>query len=202
MKVTENELDALTEMINIGIGRGANVLNAMLDSHIQLSVPEVRLLSLEELHEEMKVHGNGRLSAVNLSFNGEIKGNAELIFPAESASNLVAVFTGEENEDSDLDAIRAGALCEIGNVVLNAVMGSVSNLLQLRFNYTVPNYLEGTFDTLLPDYDSSTDSSILLVRTRFLVQELEIQGDIVLFLKVGSFEQLLTAIDVIDHIEW
>lgn len=202
MTVTANELDALTEMINIGIGRGANVLNAMLDSHIQLSVPEVRLLSLTELHEEMKVHGSCRLSAVNLSFSGNIKGNAELIFPSESASNLVAVFTGEEVESVDLDSIRAGALCEIGNVVLNAVMGSVSNLLKLRFNYTVPNYLEGTFDTLLPEYDASTDSSILLVRTRFLIQELEIQGDIVLFLKVGSFEQLLMAIDVVDDMEW
>ena len=202
MTVTANELDVLTEMINIGMGRGANVLNAMLDSHIQLTVPEVRFLSLEELHEEMKIHGNGRLSAVNLPFSGKIKGNAELIFPSESASNLVAVFTGEEVEAVDLDSIRAGALCEIGNVVLNAVMGSVSNLLKLRFNYTVPNYLEGTFDTLLPEYDSSAESSILLVRTRFLIQELEIQGDIVLFLKVGSFEKLLMAIDVIDDMEW
>jgi len=196
MKPTEIQIDAITEMINIGIGRGANVLNTMFNSYIRLHVPIIKILSPEELKMELEAKDRKkRLSAVNLPFEGKLSGNAELIFPSESASHLVDIFTDEDQESDDLDSIRAGALCEIGNVVLNAVMGSLSNLLKLSFKYSVPNYLEGFIENLLLSDNDFSRSSILLAKTNFSIEELEIKGNIVLLFKMGSFDKLLTAVD-------
>lgn len=199
MLMTDQQLDLLTEMINIGIGRGASVLNSVLGSHIQLNVPMVKILTPKELEKEMNLNDSENLSAVNMPFNGPMTGNAELIFPSESASKLVQVFTDDEDESQDLDTLRAGALCEIGNVVLNAIMGSISNILEFHFNYTVPSYLEGTLDQLFPRIEFKGDKVILLIRTRFTVRELEVQGDIILFLKMGSFEKLFKAMEKLNH---
>ena len=195
MQINPKQLDFLTEMINIGIGKGAKVLNTMVRSHIQLRVPSVRILTSSELIKELDFHCDEKLSAVNLEFDGNISGYAELIFPSDSASTLVTIFTGEYDENPPMDETRAGALCEIGNVVLNAVMGSISNILKLSFNYTVPHYIEGLVDTLFPHKNVQAIPAILLARTRFNIQEMEIEGDIVLLFKMGSFDILLNAIE-------
>jgi len=38
---TEEQLDALREVVNIGIGKAASIFNGMLDSHVELEVPSI-----------------------------------------------------------------------------------------------------------------------------------------------------------------
>jgi chemotaxis protein CheC len=54
MDLTADQIDALKELINIGIGRAAGVLNTMLHSHIRLRVPVVEIFSPSALKEEMQ----------------------------------------------------------------------------------------------------------------------------------------------------
>ncbi len=193
MTPSSRQLDALKELINIGVGRGAEVLNTMLSSHIRLSIPFVRVLAPDAFQNEMMALGNGQITSVDLGFKGEFSGTAELIFPSETASKLVAALTGEAPIAEDLDAIRAGTLCEVGNIVLNGVLGSISNILRLHFNYSVPNYHEGVLTSM---WDSQrADASILLAKTRFVVEQLELEGDIILFFEVGALDTLLASID-------
>lgn len=196
MEPLNKHIDLIKEFINIGVARGANVLNAILHTHIKLKVPVIKILTFEQLYEEMKTHGTlGQLAAVKMPFKGNFSGTAELIFPAESANKLVTAFTNEKPENIDLDSIKAGALAEIGNIVLNAVMGSISNLLKTRFRYSVPHYVEGDLVKLLPKDMVNKKSIILLARTRFTIETLEIEGDFVLFLEVGAFGSLISAIN-------
>ena len=198
MQSTIEQIDSLREIINIGVGRGADVLNTMLSSHISLQVPFVKVLSKEELKEEMKGHEESQLSVVRLGFKGNTSGSSELIFTSESASKLITAFTGEESESFDLDSIRAGTLTEIGNIVLNAVVGSISNMLNLHLKYSVPNYMEGNTKNLFPK-DIDPDSVILLAKTRFKIEEFKIEGDIALFFELGGFDLLLNSIDKFEN---
>ena len=195
MNVTNEQIDALKELINIGVGSGADVLNTMLDSHIQLQVPYLKILLPGELVDEAQMHGSEQLSAINLPFQGSFLGSAELVFPSESASKLITALTNEKTDPSDIDSIRAGALSEVGNIVLNAVMGTISNLLNLTLTYSVPNYIEGKIKDLMLANKISCDTIILLAKTQFCIKNLEIEGDILLFLEVGSFDRLLASLD-------
>ena len=150
MKCAADKIEVLKEMINIGVGRVADLLNTMLCSHIRLEVPSLKILSSDELETELCKCGNERLSCINLPFKGDVIGVAELVFPAESASKFVIALTGEEADNIDMDSIRAGTLSEVGNIVLNAVMGTISNLLGFKLRYSVPSYTEGNFNSLLP----------------------------------------------------
>jgi len=195
MELTTKQTDALKEMVNIGVGRGIEVLNTMLESHICLSVPFVNVLSKENLSDGLDWTKGEQLSTVTLPFKGNFNGTSELIFPSEGASKLITSLTGEESLDGGIDSLQAGTLCEVGNIVLNAVMGSVSNLLELQLDYTVPGFLQGGVDSLLPSIDFNSSPVILLAKTSFTIDKLEIDGGIALFLESDSFDKLIDVLD-------
>ncbi|WGV26910.1 chemotaxis protein CheC [Halotia branconii] len=195
MNVTAEQLDALQELINIGVGRAASLLNEMVDSHIHLKIPFVKALTAEDAYQELATRfHDDTLASVKLGFTGSFYGTAGLIFPTDSASTLVAVLTGEEPGSADLDAVKIGTLSEIGNIVINGVMGSLSNVLKQHINYTLPVYLEDTIKNLLLSAHES-QSKILLAQARFTIEQLEIIGDIILIFQVGTFDALINAIN-------
>lgn len=198
MKMTPEQVDVLKEMINIGIGKAASILNEMIRFQVSLAVPFVKVLSPQELRKEMEGMGRYRVTAVQLGFKGAFTGTAALIFPPDSASKLVSVLTGEEPGTPDLDSVRAGTLTEVGNIVINGVMGSLGNLLKQYIYYSLPSYIEDTMENLLKlNNVGKNNTTVILVRTRFTIKQLEIEGDVILIFEVGSFEAVLSAIDMI-----
>jgi len=196
MNITEYQLDALKELINIGVGRAAGMLNQILENHVYLQVPDAKLLSLEEIQAHKVAEFDvGKLSAVRLVFKGPFSGTASLVFPPDSAAKLVNILTGDEPQAIDLDAIKIGALTEVGNIILNGVMGSIGNMLEQSINYVIPAYMEDSIENLLNLDQVDLGATILLVRTRFTVAQLQIEGDILLLFEVGSLEMLLAAIE-------
>jgi len=196
MKLTDRQLDALQELVNIGIGQAAGILNDMIDSPIRLQIPYLQILTPNEVEQQLEQHLNGeQISAVQLKFTGSFGGIAQLVFPTNSAATLVTMLTGEEAGTHDLDAVKIGTLSEVGNIVINGVMGAISNVLQQRLNYSIPNYMEGTIASLLISGGLSADTVVLLAQTRFIIQKLHIEGDIILIFNVNSFDTLLAAIN-------
>jgi chemotaxis protein CheC len=193
------QMDILKEIINIGVGRAAGILNEMTKFRVILQVPFIKVLSSFSLKEEMEELDRNIIAAVRLGFKGPFSGCAALVFPPDSASKLVAVLTGEEPGTPDLDSVRVGTLSEVGNIVLNGVMGSIGNILKQHISYSIPTYIEDTIENLLT-IDTNINpppNTILLVRIRFTIQQLQIEGDIILLFEVGSFTALLSAIDAI-----
>jgi chemotaxis protein CheC len=195
--LTCEQLDALQEIVNIGIGRAAAMLNEMVDARIVLEVPTIQLLSASQLLQVMIARFNSQsISVVRLGFSGSLSGTAELMFPTDSASVLVAVLTGEDLESPDLDAVKIGTLSEIGNIVINGVIGSISNILEQRMEYKIPSYCEDTIENLLLSERNMTDDVVfILAQARFAIEQLEIVGDIILIFEMKTFDNLLKAID-------
>ncbi|MEG4046276.1 MULTISPECIES: chemotaxis protein CheC [unclassified Microcoleus] len=196
MKLSTRQLDALQELVNIGIGQAAGVLNDMIDSPIRLQIPYLQILTPIDVEEELEQHLNGeQIAAVQLKFTGSFGGIAQLVFPTNSAALLVTMLTGEEVGTHDLDSVKIGTLSEVGNIVINGVMGAISNVLQQRLNYSIPTYSEGTIASLLVSGGLATDTVVLLAQTSFMIERLHIEGDIILIFNVNSFDTLLTAIN-------
>lgn len=195
--ITEDQLDALQEFINIGVGRAAGMLNEMVESPILLSVPVLKVFDSETLRQEVVMRFNSHcLSVVRLDFSGSFSGSAELIFPTESASALVSLLTGEDRNSPDLDAVKIGTLTEVGNIVINGVLGSISNLLKQQMDYRLPVYFEDTIESLLSSsYSLNQRKIFLLAQTRFDIKHLEIMGEIILIFEMSSFGELLDRID-------
>lgn len=189
MYVSEECRDFLNELINIGVGRAASTLNSMLSCHVRLDVPYVEILSPADLAERVLEAGDQRISAVRLDFSGAISGSVAEIFPTESAAKLVSLMT-EESESDDLDSIHVGTLTEIGNIVLNAVMGSIANTIRQQLIYSVPTYREGRLADILTSDSRIVAEAVVWARTHFHIEQREITGDFVLVFEADSLDIL------------
>lgn len=193
--LTEEKKDALMELINIGVGRAAGMLNQMTSHQISLRVPSIALVTLDNLNEAMDGRMEDILAAVKMDFAGAFSGTAALIFPTASAAQLVSYLTDEEPGTPDLDALRAVTLTEVGNIVVNCVMGSITNMLNEQVRYSLPIYQEGSIAALICSDARIVDEWMLLIQTRFSIEQLHIEGDIVLIMEIGSLDALFAGID-------
>lgn len=196
MQLTPIQIDVLQELINIGVGRAAYMLNRMVSTHIRLHVPEVRILTPEGLLELFREQGAAQFAAVGLSFSGNFSGRGALVFPPESAAKLVAVIVGQDASNMDMDSLRIGTLQEVGNIVLNGVMGSIANILNEHIAYSPLDYFEGRLPSLV-QMGKDAASMVLLARARFDLELLSISGDIIILFHLCSFDVLLRAIDTL-----
>ncbi len=192
---TEEQLDTLREVVNIGIGKAASIFNGMLDSHVELEVPSIIMFDPENPGKELADVNHNDLSSVQLDFHGPFSGSSALVFPSKSVEKLVTALTGVKPDSEGFDQAASGTLCEIGNILINAVMGSIANLLAAQIDFSPPIYKEGKFTDLIKLKNSKEDLAFLLIRANFKVQEPQISGNVFLVFELGSFGELLTAID-------
>lgn len=188
------QLDALKEIVNIGVGKAAASLNELLEAHIDLEVPAITLFELGDLDGELHGFTGSDISCVRLDFHGSFTGAAALVFPPQSAAKLVAALTGEAPGGPSLNAVMAGTLNEVGNIVINGVIGTIGNILAKPFDFSLPNYIEGSLEELLKVGGSSAWLTVLLIRTTFRVQEMQIEGNIFMIFELGSIDALFCAI--------
>lgn len=196
-----DQLDAIKELVNIGIGRAAHSLNEMAHAHVNLQIPQVEVVDANGLHSRLVELGallggqpNTTLSVVQLKFRGVFSGTVALIFPANSAVNLVTTLVAEQTIALDLNALRVSTLTEIGNILINGLMGSIGNILAEPLCFSLPQYRESDVPHLIELSSQHKQATILLINTQFLIAAKQIEGSIVLLFEVGSFDKLLAAV--------
>jgi len=196
MMIDDDSRDAITEMINIGVGRAAGILNEITGSNIQLRVPSLRIVRFGELLDApYSLQGNEELSTVMQEFHGKFSGTTSLAFPAESAASLVKLLSGETGSSQDMDAVQVETLKEVGNIIINAVMGSISNVLGENLTFTLPVYCEGNLTEIASNRHAiKPDDWVVLAQTQFMIESMSIEGMILLVLEVGSLDRLVESI--------
>ena len=188
--LTELQRDAITELLNIGMGRAVAALSQMVAEEVHLEVPFVNVLSRLEASNELRAQSLDRIAAVKQQFDGPFSGDALLLFPKEKSLELVRSLMNDTVPLESLTDLEQEALMEVGNVILNACLGSIANLLNNEINSGLPVYLQGTCDELLgveasPDAEGSV---VLFLRVNFLLQKRDIRGYVAFLMDVKSIK--------------
>ena len=128
-----------------------------------------------------------------------MSGLAALVFPPESAAHLVMLMTEETEESGEMDAIRIETLKEVGNIIINAVMGSIANVLSQHLSYSLPTYQELGITALAGSIHARVDDRLVIANAHFRIEDTPIDGNILLILELGSMDALLASIHGMDH---
>ncbi len=198
--LTQLQADALTEIVNIGMGRAGSVLSELVGSTVKLHIPDVGIYSLPELRSSTSLAEETELASVRQQFSGSLAGRAVLLFPRESGNTLARELIGDDPEITSIDSEREAALTEVGNILLNSVLGCLSNALHQQFSYDVPVYREGPLDNLLsaeavsPE-DSDEEQRVLYAKAHFDIEAFRITGNVFIIFGTPSFRQLLAEVD-------
>jgi chemotaxis protein CheC len=134
------QLDALAEVGNIGAGTAATALAQMTGVRVDMGVPRVSLLPVEDVPGRLGGE-DAIVAAVLLDVTGEAPGRIVLMIPAPAAKSLVATLLGVPVLTDDVhrfDEIALSALQEVGNVLTGAYLGALSRMTGLRMEPTPP----------------------------------------------------------------
>lgn len=189
MKLSPLELDALSEVFNHGVGQAAFALSELAGEEVQLSVPKIEELSKIAITEHLNAQGADRICAVRQGFTGAINTEALLMFPVDQSLQLVQLMVGDDFPLDQLSEMEQESLAEIGNILLNSVVSSVADMLQIEFEGTLPQVELGQVDQLL-DSGQGLSDLILSLQIDFSIDSRQIQGYLVFLLDVASSEKL------------
>jgi chemotaxis protein CheC len=195
--LNELELDALTELVNLGVSNAALSLREMVRGEVLLSVPEVSIVTRDEAITILGDTASRRLVAVQQHFEGDINGRALLIFPEAKSLELVRAVVGGTPSLEDVVELEHEALAETGNVLLNGCLGTIANGLQRNLRISLPEVIYGDGSEFFNDTPGQpTGNGVLFIYINFAVRHGDIQGYIAMLLDIPSLltlKELLAA---------
>jgi len=182
---TSLSINSFKNLVALGIEQAQETLNELTESPIQFQTPILEIITFPSLEKRLqKLFGVEPISVAQLPFKGGFAGTSQLFFLTDSAAALTEALTGETPDSPDFPLAKEEMLTEIGNIVLNGIMGTMSNAMTRSLEYSVPSYIEDTIDNLLEAHALDKQSTILFAQAGFEIKELEITGDIILFFQV------------------
>ncbi len=198
MKMTKDQNDALAEVINIGVGRAAASMAELVNDKIDLSVPSIIVCDLNDLGTHLGDPSEPLDTSVIQDFTGGLSGRSVLAFPQSSGIKLGHVFAGYDDAPDRLDLDLSDILEEIGNIVLNGVLGSISNLLDTSLIYSVPQLhtnekVEELINQGMEEREHST-RTVLIANAQFNIVSRNIQGTLLILFDVGGVQTVLDAL--------
>lgn len=184
--LTEMQIDALTELVNLGVGNAAGRLREMVREEVLLSIPSVCLLTRSAAAANLGQREGRRLVAVHQDFDGEVSGRAMLIFPGDKSMELVRAVVGGDLSSEEIMEMEPEALAEIGNILLNGCLGTIANSLQQSLRISLPEVVHGDGNDLFDSVPESSGDSVLFVAIEFTVRRRAISGHIAMLLDLPS----------------
>ena len=197
MHLNEVQHDALVELLNIGFGRAGASLSRLTGHRVLLEVPQVSIHPMTQLHDFLAQVVEDEVASVHQIFSGPVGGDALLMLDPVAASALKELLTSEPALPLALDASTREVLTEVGNIVLNACVGTFGNLLQMQLGFSVPSINVATVQAVLDSLESSQGGFryALVVTAGFRLRDAEVTGYVVIVLSVQSLNRLLGAVD-------
>lgn len=174
MKLNPDPKKALEKLFQIGFDRAGDMLNYITEVPLSLQLAPLTILSAQQLQEQrVPSLGEEQIVAMELTFSGEFQGTALLIFPRDSAAVLINTIANEERRMLDQNALRKETLSEVGNILFNGIMGSISTVVERGITYMMPTYREGTVKQLLSASSSKIYKVALMGEVQFKIQPTE-----------------------------
>jgi len=193
MNLTEIELDALTEVFNVGVGQAASALSQLANATVRLSVPKVEMISKQNISNELTSQGADRICSVRQDFTGVLNTEAVLMFPVQQSLQLVQLMVGDEVPLEQLGEMEQEALAEIGNILLNSVVSGMADVLKMQFDGSLPTVELGPVTDVLCG-NGQMQEKVLSLQIDFAIDALQIQGFLVFLLDVESIDSLKTTV--------
>ena len=190
--LTDIQRDAISELLNIGMGRAADALSKMAHEEVQLSVPFIDLLPVNDVTRLLSEQASDAITGVKQQFTGMFWGNALLLFPEAKGLELVRLLLQDIVPLERMADMKQEAFMEIGNIILNACLGSLANLLSSEIGSSLPEFLQGQCTEIFSmlQHEHPQDDFVLFLRMDFAIQERAING-YVAFMIDGKSTQAL-----------
>jgi chemotaxis protein CheC len=194
VQLNADQTDAVREIFNIGLGRAAATLSELIAMRIEMTVPRVTLRLLDDAGDPRASSPDVPDMAIIEDFRGGIAGRSALVLPHTSGLRLAQLLSGVAEPVDELDLEMSGILTEVGNIMLNSVLGVLANIIGTHLAYSVPHFHGARPVNLLLSHVTPGPRAVLVADADFWVRNDIIHGSILVAMETREAEAILDAI--------
>lgn len=184
--LTEDQRDALQELMNISMGQAANALACLIATRIQLSIPKIISVTPEDfilLFEDQAANWYTRQS-----FLGSANGEVITILSQDGCEALAEAM----DYDIPLNASsRKELVLELANILAGACLNGFAEQLALQTKLNMPTL----YQPQVKDDAEFNWKSTLLMEVDFLVEQAHFSSRVVICLEPRSVSELITRLN-------
>ncbi len=199
---TEDELDCLSEIINISYGVSTAVISDMLNSFATLKVPEIKIISSNLLKPHLFniVDTNEEQFVVTQHLIGDISGENLFLINKTSAINISREFE-KNTDDTYTDDIIFDILLEIINILSSMALRELSKSLNLAVSVEPPSIEKINSITNFGSYFIEEYQQIIVISSNLEFKDQKIEAIFMLLTKDESIKLIQNSIkNILDEL--
>lgn len=195
MEFTALEIDGLKEVINIGGGNAATSISRLVNRRIDMRVPEVEILSYDEMYEQV-MEDSHEVYAIVSQIVGEVSGVFLFVLTQETASRMTEFMLDEQNSNLE---VTHSAVMEMTNIVSNSFLNAIGTLLEQQLVSSLPvmqyDYFGAVISSIYMALDQY-DDQVLIIRNEFFYDEERLDASLFFIPEMGATQKILTALGI------
>ena len=137
-EINSIHFDVLKEIANIGAGNATTALSKLLDSKVDMHVPNIEFMEFKDLAEAIGGAENV-VVGILLTLETGIDGMMMFVLESDSAEKIVNSLMGRTSGSlNEFDEMDLSALQEIGNIIAGSYLNALSQMTNLTLTPSVP----------------------------------------------------------------
>ena len=199
--ITEEQIDFIREVMNVGAGNAATALQQMLQCPVDVIIPKVHVLPAAQV-SSIQDNPASLVACVRMGIVGDIGGAMFFIVPEESTKELIHLaekslpgpyrLMGRKQEEVGLSAIA-----EIGNILSGVYLTAVHDFCGLNTYHTTPALAVDMIQPLLDEALIKTSLQIqmaILIENEFVLEERRFRTLLLIIPSVESIKPLVDSL--------
>ncbi|MEK3765011.1 chemotaxis protein CheC [Solibacillus sp. FSL K6-4121] len=204
-KITSLHLDVLKEIGNIGAAHAATALSNLLQKKIDMRVPDVKMVSFNEM---MELAGGPEnvVVGIYLRIEGDAEGSMFFILPLEQANRFIRSLIRDDSFDFNTppySELGLSAMQEMGNILSGSYLSALSDFTGLKIYPTVPGLSIDMFGAIISIgliELSQISDTVIVINTSIYEEAISddeaVKGHFLLMPEPDSFETIFKALGV------
>lgn len=190
MQLSVEQNDLLLETINISFGLAASLIGDMLNSYVNLKVPEINTIPIYDLHETIlnSVNYAEAFYATKQRFFGSFSGEVIFAFSEESAQTFTRLLL---NQEEGIDQEINGVLLELTNILTASCIGQLSQIIGGESLFTVPDIQRISSIGASTLHETLEYDNVIVITTSLDVADQNIHGHMFILLNNDMLETLI-----------
>ncbi len=185
----QEKLDALAEIVNIGMGQASAALAEVLGTFLEISVPESQSMSEYLAHLERSRSAQSAL-VVQQAFTGDLRGEAIAVFDVQQMSELRTLLSSIAQESSDHELVL-----EMANILIGAALASIGSQLSAAVRFGRPSVLGSGIAALEPLCKHPEARSHVVITIGMSVEGRSFSVTLLIVLPTRERERLLRSLE-------
>lgn len=192
--ISDNDLANVQVLANVGITDAAESLSKIINRRVDLSIPDVSILSIESIPQSFGDVDSVYLG-VYMPIVGQINGTILFSLREDSGYDLVDVLLGlSQGSTNSLTEDGESVLKEVTNIVGSAVVNAFADKIEMAIKPTVPSvvhdYMQSILDSIL-SFHTAENEYALVMDTEFFHQDDRVIGKLLIMPTTSSLATIV-----------